>query len=128
MSKYKTQLIFISKTHQLFCNFQIFYTYLLASLCAPVSYACNRLMVQYQPGMLEEGSVFIGNCLLGRAHNLGNSRDCKFICLLVFATDSWSSTSLECWRKDPSLSVIVCWGGFIDIIVWEIAGNEQNVS
>ncbi len=22
-------------------------------------------MVQYQPGMLEEGSVFIGNCLLG---------------------------------------------------------------
>ncbi len=36
----------------------------------------------------------------------------------TLATDSWSSTSLECWRRDPSLSVIVYWGG---LKIWEKA-------
>jgi hypothetical protein len=43
--------------------FQIFYTYLLASLCAPVSYACNKLMLQYQPQPTEAVPFFLGKFL-----------------------------------------------------------------
>lgn len=37
----------------------VFYTYLIATLCAPLSYACNRVMVHYMSSMIDDKSMMI---------------------------------------------------------------------